>query len=80
MADLPRVKCDVCNNNKEYNSTYFSSHKKSQKHKEKLNAKKVKAEQLKTVAVLDCTEKIKGNTEDIIDNIILKLKELKENL
>lgn len=72
--------CEICNNKKEYNSKYFSIHKRSQSHMKIINAIKLKDKILKEedikinkdldlLNVLNQLESIKINIIEIINNI-----------
>ena len=67
-----RKECTLCK--KDYNPTYFSSHKKSARHQRLLKSKQIKEELLKENINIEPT------SMDILQDIINKLNELKNSL
>lgn len=78
MSNVPRKQCEICKNNKMYNITYFPSHKKSKLHKKRIEAIKIREEQLKEATILNCNDDI--TKEDLINDIIKKLNILKDKI
>lgn len=70
--ERPRRKCEICGDNKTYNASYYSSHKKSKKHLDKVKAIEVKKELLK-----EDVKKPERTSETIIGEVIDLMQELK---